>query len=95
MKVLGYKKLNLDMELITKCPICECSDFETISKSDKFNHGIENVICKGCSFVFMNPAPTEARTERTDIVKPVGLPFKLGSPLSDKCVFAMQTGKFP
>ena len=50
MKVLGYKKLNLDMELITKCPICECSDFETISKSDKFNHGIENVICKGCSF---------------------------------------------
>ena len=59
MKVLGYKKLNLDMELITKCPICECSDFETISKSDKFNHGIENVICKGCSFVFMNPAPTE------------------------------------
>ena len=59
MKILGYKKLNLEMQPIGKCPLCGGADFETISKSDKFNHGIENVICKNCSFVFMNPAPTE------------------------------------
>ncbi len=59
MKFLRYKKLNMDMEPIKECPICGESHFESISRSDKFDHGIENVICKNCSFVFMNPAPTK------------------------------------
>jgi hypothetical protein len=51
------------MELIEACPICGHSDFETVSESDKFKHEIENVVCKTCSFTFMNPAPTEAALE--------------------------------
>jgi hypothetical protein len=63
MGFLGYSKLNLDMELLNACPICEQTDFEIVSKSDKFNHKIVNVICKKCSFTFLNPAPTEAALE--------------------------------
>lgn len=63
MSFLGYSKLSLDMELLKACPICGQADFETVSKSDKFKHGIENVVCKTCSFTFLNPAPTEAALE--------------------------------
>ena len=59
MKFLRYKKLNMNMEPIKECPICSESNFELLSRSDKFDHGIENVICENCSFVFMNPAPTK------------------------------------
>ena len=41
---------------------------------------------------YRNPAPTLARTSRTGTVNPVGAPFRFGSWLRLKWVFAMQMG---
>ena len=44
---------------------------------------------------YTNPAPIEARTSRTGNVQPVGAPFNEESEEIERCVLAIQTGKFP
>lgn len=42
-----------------------------------------------------NPAPADKYTSVTGRSKSSGTPFKSGSPLSDKAVLDIQTGKLP
>ena len=42
-----------------------------------------------------NPAPAEARTCRTVMVKSLGAPAFVGSSDKERCVLAMHTGKSP
>ncbi len=44
------------------------------------------------SKAYRNPAPTEARTSRTGMRKPLGAPYSAGSWLRLRWVLAMQMG---
>ena len=43
---------------IDACPVCSGSVFHQILKGDRYDMGLETVICSDCSFIFSNPYPS-------------------------------------
>lgn len=42
------------------CPLCKCEDFDMLHEGDRYNMGIQTVICNNCGLGYTNPQPTEA-----------------------------------
>lgn len=49
------------------CPICDASNYSLLLKEDRYNMGVETVICNQCSLIYINPRPTES--EMSDFYK--------------------------
>ena len=50
---------DLGKELID-CPVCDSSNYSILLNVDRYNMGIETVICNQCSLIYINPRPTES-----------------------------------
>ena len=46
------------MEII-KCDLCGSKNYNTVYERGKYNHLIDNVICKKCGLVYINPRMNE------------------------------------
>ncbi len=44
---------------INYCPICNGSVFRPVLKGDRYDMGLETVVCSDCSFVFCDPYPSD------------------------------------
>lgn len=53
----AYQHLNL---IATHCELCGQENFIQIHDNDRYNMGIQTVICTNCSFIYSNPRPTES-----------------------------------
>src|SRR3954463_15545450 len=56
--------------------------------------GNPGIVMMSPALATTKPAPAEPYTSLTVIRKPVGLPSRVGSSVSEYCVFAMHTGVF-
>jgi 2-polyprenyl-3-methyl-5-hydroxy-6-metoxy-1,4-benzoquinol methylase len=41
------------------CPVCKSNKYEVLHKEDRYQMGVQTVICKQCSLIYINPRPTE------------------------------------
>jgi 2-polyprenyl-3-methyl-5-hydroxy-6-metoxy-1,4-benzoquinol methylase len=41
------------------CPICDYSKHKKIYDNDRYDMGVQTVICEKCSLIYINPRPTE------------------------------------
>ncbi len=51
----NYKRLK---KVVFPCPICAGTEFETLSKNDRYSMGIQTSLCLRCHLVMTNPRPT-------------------------------------